>query len=77
MYNAHSYKRHRALRSSSPEPEPYPHFPRPRGLRSEVCASCRTIWPCAAYVTDLHAADAALRAFWRENELYAHAAALV
>jgi hypothetical protein len=53
----------------------YQHYPRPWGMRRLVCACCRTVWPCAAHVANLHDVDVALRAYWREGD-YGHASAI-
>lgn len=74
-HNARSDKHHRHLRVTPPTDPEYLHYPRPRGLSGLVCACCRRVWPCPAYVQDLHAADAALRAYFGEGT-YAHASSL-
>jgi L-asparaginase II len=75
MRNVRSYKQHAHLRQTTPAEPEYVHWPRPRGMRGLVCACCRRVWPCPAYVKDLHAADAELRAYLREGA-YGHAATL-
>lgn len=56
----------------------YPHVPTFANWRKtqQVCEHCRQPWPCPAFERDVQAVDAALRAHFRQQGSYGHAATL-